>query len=586
MLNAIYKLGESYIEKENIDKMEVLVDNKKIGAVITINLIDEGNGVFSYDKVIQEDFNENNLLKYLYKKGSSRGTDITPSCLITDPEKTFNNKFFKWISNNQDKNDFLKGVFNCIDSNKDEIFEDLVKIHSDINLKDSNILLTLTFLSDDVKKYIGDYEFFRDILKENAEEKYYKKGSKKIKGNGVCFLCDGEKEVLGLVSSAIGFAFSTPEKEGNVPSNLMENQWKLLPICVDCALFLESGKKFIEEYMDFKEFGLSFYAIPNFIFDSEEGFTKLYKVLSRFQSENAKVEDLTLIENKLQYIVRNMEDIVEFKFLFYESSNNAFDILAYVESIIPSWLNNLYETQNTIQGYDFFQEDNLKYIYGKDHAGDFIDWINKNEKYYKCNKKNWYQKFLRDFISSFSKKMYIDTVVDVLSQKRLDYDFLLSRFMHKIRRNWRNQEHTAYKTAILKSLMLFTLFDKLNLLRGNTLNIVDDEFNIENLLDTPSKRAAFLTGVLTRKLMNIQYNELKSTPFYNKLYGLSLDEKKIKKIYLAAFNKLREYGAAFPKLEEELSLNFTKAENNWNLKRDETSYFFLLGHTLYKKIEF
>lgn len=586
MLNAIYKLGKSYIEKENIDKMEVLLDNKKIGAVITINLIDEGNGVFSYDKVIQEDFNENNLLKYLYKKGSSRGTDITPSCLITDPEKTFNNKFFKWISNNQDKNDFLKGVFNCIDSNKEKIFGDLVKIHRDINLKDSNILLTLTFLSDGVKKYIGDYEFFRNILKENAEEKYYKKGSSKIKGEGVCFLCGEEKEVLGLVSNAIGFAFSTPEKVGNVPSNLIENQWKLLPICVDCALFLESGKKFIEEYMDFKEFGLSFYAIPNFILDSEDGFTKLYKVLSRFQSENAKIADLNIIENKLQYIVRNMDDIVEFKFLFYESSNNAFDILAYVESIIPSWLNNLYEIQNTIQGFDFFQEDNLKYIYGEKHAGDFIDWINKNEKYYKCNKKNWYQKFLRDFISSFSKKMYIDTVVDVLSQKKLDYDFLLSRFMHKIRLNWRNQEYVAYKTAILKSLMLFTLFDKLNLLRGNTLNIIDDEFNIENLLDTPSKRAAFLTGVLTRKLMNIQYMELNSTPFYNKLYGLSLDEKKIKKIYLAAFNKLREYGTAFPKLEEELSLNFTKAENNWNLKRDETSYFFLLGHTLYKKIEF
>ena len=108
-----------------------------------------------------------------------------------------------------------------------------------------------------------------------------------------------------------------------------------------------------------------------------------------------------------------------------------------------------------------------------------------------------------------------------------------------------------------------------------------NEFSIDLILNSPDKKSTFLLGVLTRKLMNIQYKELKSTPFYNKLWGLSLDQKKIHKLYPMVINKLREYGAGYMiNLEEEISLNLAKAENNWKLNRDETSYYFVLGFTL------
>ena len=88
--------------------------------------------------------------------------------------------------------------------------------------------------------------------------------------------------------------------------------------------------------------------------------------------------------------------------------------------------------------------------------------------------------------------------------------------------------------------------------------------------------------------MNIQFRELSSTPFYNSLWGLSLDQKKIRKLYPRVINKLREYDAGYMKeIEEEISINLVKSENNWNLNRDETSYYFVLGFTLYNfdKIE-
>ena len=579
LLDALYKLGKLYIEKENVDEIDVLLDNKKIGAVVLVEFLEDSNGNFSYNKVYQEDYDKQNKVKYLYKKGSPRGTNITPSTLIGKSlETTFNIKFLKWFENNKDDSIIFNKLYAEISDNSEKIYNDLNDIVDAIDIKD-NILISVV-INDGGINYLYDFEEFKEILVKSSLNKY--QGPKKIKGEGVCCLCDQQKEVYGLVSSSIGFAFSTPEKLGNVPGNNIKNQWKLLPICSDCALYLNAGKNFVEDYLDFSEFGLRYYVIPNLLFDSEKGFDKLYQIIQLFKTEeNLDSADVCDIENKLDKIVKRFDDVAEFKFLFYQSSNSAFDILAYVESVIPSWLNTLYDTQLKISEYDFFKEENLKLIFGDKHEGNFIQVINKNDKY-PCAPSNWYKRFLRDFINTFSTKLYIDTVVDVISNRKIDYNFLISRFMYKIRSNWRNEENYALKISVIKSLMLLLLFNEINLIKGEKImdsNI--EEFSIELILDSPSKKATFLLGVLTRRLMNIQYKELGSTPFYNKLWGLSLDKKKIHKLYPMVINKLREYDAGYMKdLEEEISENLARSENDWKLNRDETSYYFVLGFTL------
>ena len=48
-------------------------------------------------------------------------------------------------------------------------------------------------------------------------------------------------------------------------------------------------------------------------------------------------------------------------------------------------------------------------------------------------------------------------------------------------------------------------------------------------------------------------------------------------------NKLQEYNAGYMRdIEEEISTNLSKADDNWNLNRDDTSYYFTLGFTLPK----
>ena len=370
MLNSLYELGKLWIEKENLETIDVLLDAEKLKRrtkkVILVELDEVSENNFIFNKVSPKDYNPKDNAKYLYKSGSSRGTDITPSCLITELDKTFNNKFFKWFEQNND-DDFLKGILNCLENSKDIIFKDIETLFNGFGSSDNkNVILTLVINKGDQQNFLGDYSIFKESLKNKSFEKYYfiKSGKKNIKGEGLCFLCDEEKEVFGLVSNSIGFAFSTPDKRGNVPDFNINNQWKQLPICGDCALYLEAGKKFVEKYMSFSKFGLNYYIIPNFIFGSTESFDKLFRIIKRFE-DTKDSDEVVIKEDKLNKIVEDFEDILEFKFLFYQSSNSAFNILAYVESILPSWMGNIYRSQQKIIDFKIFSEDYMKSVISK-----------------------------------------------------------------------------------------------------------------------------------------------------------------------------------------------------------------------------
>jgi CRISPR-associated protein Csh1 len=146
------------------------------------------------------------------------------------------------------------------------------------------------------------------------------------------------------------------------------------------------------------------------------------------------------------------------------------------------------------------------------------------------------------------------------------------------------------KLLTIESMMLYMFFNELNLLKGvdkmkiGSHNEEDNEkefFEVYGeFIDTPDKKAVFLMGLITKKLTAIQYNALKATPFMTKLWGLSLDQKKIHKLYPMLINKLREYKAAYPNLEELTSINLLKSNKNWKLSADETSFYFVLGFTL------
>lgn len=102
-----------------------------------------------------------------------------------------------------------------------------------------------------------------------------------------------------------------------------------------------------------------------------------------------------------------------------------------------------------------------------------------------------------------------------------------------------------------------------------------------NFFNSNLKKAIFLEGVLTQYLLNIQYQERKSTPFRVKLKGLKLDEKQIKKLLPEIQNKLEEYGKNYYRdLESIISNYFVLSGNDWSLTNNEISFYFTLGMNL------
>lgn len=596
-------MGKFIVEHEKLDEIDIFQDTAKLTSrtkrVLLVSLEIE-NGNFIYKGIIEEELEKSKVNKYLYKGGPPNGVDYTPSSLITSKAgSTFKNRILKWFKTHKDP-DFLDKIAEVLTNNKDQIISDLDEKFVSIDKKNRvNVLLTISILDGFKKKLCGDYNLFREILAQESMQRYHNlKTIGESSGEGTCYLCDESKEVYGFVPNAFGFSFSTADKKGNVPNFIQADQWKQVPICGECAVFLEAGKKFIQEYLSFNLFTLKFFVIPNFIFKGDLGeFKEFYDrvvYLKGKKYEKGLMEEEDDDEaDSLYSIVKNTDDILEFKFLFYELKGGGkfIDILNYVESILPSWMKNIYTTQNTIKNDILFQEKNLKLNFGKKVDGNFIQLRNNQSKGY-ITQYNWYAGFLREFFPSKYDKYFLDIIGFIVGGKSVNKDFLISKFMDRIKHAYRSDPENDYSMKILttEAIMLLMFFNELNLLKGvdkMKIGSHNEESNEKEFfevygefVDTPEKKSAFLMGVITKRLTAIQYKSLGATPFMTKLWGLTLDQKKIQKLYPMIINKLREYKAAYPDLEELISINLLKSNNSWKLSGDETSFYFVLGFTL------
>lgn len=607
MINALYDIGKLVIEEEYEgksldelsfnDKLSIYLDNDQISNSTNIIYVDfqkqDNNIEFIGTTFTEFDPYESN--KLLYKKGSSRGTNLSPTTIITELNKSYKNKFVKWFSNNK-KDEFISLIYDEIDNHVDDIKDSILStlVNNELSndkgkIKGNNkVLLSIRIKEDDKFNYLSDYPIFGNIVIDQVNEKYYRSGSKKIEGNGICYLCDNEKELYGLVPSSIGLTFATADKVGSIPGLNIKNQWKQAGICQDCALYLTVGKNFIEENMNLSEFDLHYYAIPKFLVNPSENFDEIYDFIE--DNKNKKYEDeLVSEEDEIKEIVDKMGDVLEFKYLYYEASNNSFKILGYVESLLPSWLGKIYQKQLDIENeekYPMFSEDNMKKILGPKVEGNLITILRNLDKYDRLSSSNWYAGILRSFMPYKTKnKYYLDIITSILSRRKLDFNFLLSIFMDTIRSSWKDN-HNEYilKLNILRSLVLIVFLDDLDLFKGGRIMNNETE-DILKKLNSDSKKASFLLGVLTKKLTNIQYSRINATPFINKLNGFSLNHKDIQKLYPKIINKLREYEVAYIDLENRISELLLSSEDNWNLTRDETSYYFTLGYTMDNKYD-
>ncbi|MCX7641782.1 MAG: TM1802 family CRISPR-associated protein, partial [Elusimicrobiales bacterium] len=237
MLSAINELGRLKLSLDKEGLIDIFVENpnlnNKYNKVILIVFEIDKDKVF-YKDVELEDFSNEKITRYLYKKGTPNGTDYTPTCKITELKKTYENKIEKWFENFKEYDELIKKISDELNRNKNIIISKIEKLQSEI--KHSSIL-TIAFEQDSKRKYIGDYKVFIDIFKELIEKNY----KESLKENEVCALCGEVKEVSGNSLSNI-FKFYTIDKPGYISGLNEKLAWRNAPICFDCSKNLEKAK--------------------------------------------------------------------------------------------------------------------------------------------------------------------------------------------------------------------------------------------------------------------------------------------------------------------------------------------------------
>ncbi len=605
------ELGKYIQERESYSPLKILVKTpRNPGKVLTIDLNLNSEKKFDYTGVTIQEFRSDHQEKYLYRRGSSRGSDITLSAILIDPSTTFNNKILGWfqkkwqekaktqIGLSEDEISLLKTIHDCLELQGEKIISDLKeaknKITSDKDQKKKNILVTLNINDNKSEYLIGEHTLMKSWLKKETFTKYYKKYGTESKSQGKCYFCNVEKEVYGFVTDL--FPFYTMDKKTFAPDLDIERAWSGYPVCSECVLYLEIGKEFLEEYMRYIFYGHRYFLIPKFLLPPTQELVDEFLDIFRQKTWEAarsisidrkgtELRRITNDENEILEILSEESNAVAFTFLFVskpQASQMVIDLV--IPDILPSRLHQIYQAKEAVE--------NISFLKGQpDFLQEFTFGVVRNL-----------------FPSTYYDKAFLEITRKIFTNKFIDEMYIISQIMRVIRSSAYDREGRFNLFRIInhaiEGIMLIYFLNELGILtrhysqsskktKRGVLTLskkyqqlaeqIKDFFSTNGeFFDSPAKRACFLTGLLTRRLMDIQNKERGSMPFWNKLNALRLNETHIKALLGKIIQKLKEYDANYPSfgvIEQLAGEDFIAAGSDWHLPEDITSFYFVVGMT-------
>jgi CRISPR-associated protein Csh1 len=612
LIEAVSKIG-GYVQKNTVggDSLSTYIENPNTNGKyksVLIVVLSEKDGEYSFSRVILDEFRTEFGL-YLYKKGAPNGTDATPtSKLAGNLEKTFQNRFIKWFENydsydiSDEEKETLKKMKIAINDQRDKILAELQEKYSQKDSKD-NAIITLGFENDVDYSYISKCPIFEKILLRMGKDKYFlKKSQGESRGkDAACSVCKEVKdEVYGF---AIPWTFHTFDKPGFIAGGFKVNEsWKNTPICFDCATCLEVGKKYVEENLDFGFYGFRYLLVPKIAFkgDDKELLKEVLSILGKKdQKRKLKInrEDkntITSDENKILEFVKDQKDFFSNSLIFYKKEQSSYRILLLIEGIFPSRLRAIFNAKEKVDERFKIYNDSILSEAQRE----------KNHLVFNFG-------VLRRFFPSESKnrtfdKIFLEMVEKIFVGDQISYYLLIDFIMSKVREAFIKGYPTNITT--LNGFLLLHYLEVLNLFKAKNAEMKDmneqgnEVLHMEELESLPleqriekffeankaffnsdSKKATFLEGVLTQKLLNIQYMDKKATPFRTKLHGLKMNEALIKRLLPEIQNKLEEYQKNYYRdLESIIANHFVLAGLKWKEVDDELSFYFVLGMDMHK----
>lgn len=601
-MKTIKDIGElQYNNLETEDKsLEIFTEDPSDGGryniVNEIVMTFDGNE-FTFKEINQREYDDELKYKYLYKFGSSRGCDISPTAKITEPKKTYENKILAAIkdginycneSETKEK-EILTKLQEKLVEEKEKIVKYITSLFNSIPKKERYLILTVVIEEEEKKKYIGDFEVFKRRIREIPINKFYYSATMKKEVVGYescCSICNLKKDkVFGLASP---YAFYTIDKPGYISGGFdYKNAWRNYPVCEECAIKLELGKNYIDKNLVLSFYGRNFYLIPKPIYSKD-----LNKVLEKYQrllkDEDKLAKDIIKPEDRVMKLLAKEENRVTFDLMFFEENNNALNILLNIEDVYPSTFSKLYKAWEDIKNMEFFED--IHYLANFN----YLNILYSSKDY---------------------NRYFLDMVDKIIGKGRIEYNFLIKFINEKLIEGFKKEEKDEfvkgednYYTATFRAYTFIYYLYKINKFRNKGEEGVEDMINkvwkkedFESKVDafedffnknkaffnSDSKKAVFMIGYLSKKLINLQANkEGGRKPFMSNLNSLNLSNKDILRLVPKIQGKLSEYKADYYNEEFQYTSECLILSNSLeDLANLDIPFYFSLGMNMVKKFE-
>ena len=607
MINSIAELGR-FEKTKNPDLtsfdiwLEDSFDNGKYPNLFLIEFI-KADSKWTFEKIDVWQNSTNLKSKLLYKFGSSSGPNITPTSKVTTGiEVTIPRKIINWFESNKNKNFLSTEEKNFLDEISKEIRggkEDIYKaIREKAGMVDNTgIVLSPVFTENGNQKFIGDYEFFKKFITEESKQGYkysptFKKYS--FSKNETCSVCNKVKnEVFGFFTS---LAFYTVDKPVMVTGGFQQDKsWKNYPVCLDCALDVETGIKLMDQELSFKFYGLRYYLIPRTITKRASGdiIDSILDFKKSPRINEADRERLTNDEKDIFEMLQEEQNNVALNLVFYaKPQKGVLRILAVIEEVLPSRIRQLFNAKHFTENIVFLKEHKTK------ENKDMFRFSFGTLRTFLPNNK----------IEGNNDKSFLELTRMVFSDIKIDYQFILHQIISHIRNNFVQNQAIWFQT--IQGFMLIVYLNKLNLFRKNLKeadmdHIFFDSFKIESKEELEEKTklffsnfkeffesdahiSVFLIGVLAQFLLNIQKDKRNATPFRSRLKGLKMNSRDISVLLPEIIEKIEQYKKQYGihyqyKGIADLASKYLISSGNfrnWNIPVDEMNFIFVLGMNL------
>jgi CRISPR-associated protein Csh1 len=515
MLRALKEWGELF-ERPIYDKV-------KADKVIVLELEIDNVGNATLKDISLEEFSEDKLSKYLYRRAKSSNPPTYSPTLRLNTED-----ISKSLNNLIKVNRKLRGVPQI--SIDVETVAEQIRGMIEGTEKSTSYLLTVKFNG----KYIGEMPEYIEAVSDLIKGSYEK--------NGICSICGEEKEV----AEELPFNFLTYDKPGYIVGGFRKNvAYKNSPICFDCYEKIRIARQNLES-ATFKLAGTEYMLIPETL--KKENLQKLKELFEYLRENNLNLDNLdeaylydlleglvreeeknllSSILDSLQEIsgergldilsiFRRFKDIIIAHFLFIKREQGREAIELYISDVFPSRIDYLFKVKGFIEELGI--------------VGNF-DYRLVNE--------------------FFKEKGFYQMVEATFWGKRVENAFLCDGLMNVIRESFKEWDKRADYELIGEALAVY-LFVRIttegySMQQSQNLQSLEEFFvwvkNLPSIGSEDWKYGLVLMGFLTEYLLEEQRKERKSKPFLKKLKSLKMDWEDIIKLLPELRQKLEEYEA-------------------------------------------